>query len=508
MRMAIWPQDCEYQKEIVIWHEDEDEDFKMTELAYLYYSKKTKRWLAIGRGSDERFVLSPTKGKWVKWDWIEYGAENALMEWNIRNKKEHVGIPEDAVTAAKVEIVTYYDTMSGGRQVAATTYSNADGLFAKTVGGTELAYNHGSAEWFCLIRGSDIDRIEKGESIMENRTITPDELRGVLRVAINERFPLMVWGPPGVGKSQVTAEVAEELGYEFHDIRASLIDPVDLRGLPHLDKDAGVTRWAAPSFLPPTNGKGKYMVMLDEITVASPSIQASLYQLVQDRGIGEYRLPDGAVVIAAGNRAEDLGVSNRMPAPLANRMIHVTVEVSPPQFVNYILKRDLNYIVAMYIKFRPETLHGFDAQTFRNRTVAFASPRMWERVARLMDAEVDGVKVRDDKELLATLVFGAVGEGAGSEFIAFLNIFRELPPIPNVIASPNSVFVPEDPSAQIALCGALIKEANEDNLDNILKFAKRLPVEMHQFVLTLIGSMKPKLQQTGIYVSWAAELDD
>lgn len=340
--------------------------------------------------------------------------------------------------------------------------------------------------------------------MIENHTITPNELKDVLKVSVQERFPLMIWGPPGVGKSQVTREVAEEIGYDFYDIRASLIDPVDLRGLPHIEN--GITKWAPPAFLPPSNGDGKYLVMLDEITVAAPAIQASLYQLVQDRRIGEYTLPVGAAVVAAGNRPEDLGVSNRMPAPLASRMLHETVMPQPRQFQEYILLRDLDHRVALFVQFKPDLLHNFNAEAYRKGQIAFGCPRMWEWVARIMQSEVNGQKVWKDKELLSKLVIGAVGEAAGTEFLAFMEIWKELPRIPTILAAPSVVDIPTNISAQIALCGAIVNAADKSNIDNLLIYGKRLKPELHQFLMTLIHIKKPRLQNSAAYTAFISNL--
>ena len=333
--------------------------------------------------------------------------------------------------------------------------------------------------------------------------ITPDQLKEVILLAIQEQSPLMIWGPVGVGKSQIAMEAAADLGHKFHDIRALLLDPVDLRGLPYMTN--GVTRWAPPTFLPPENSKGNFLVLLDEVTAAPPSIQASLYQLVQDRKVGEYTLPPGSAVIAASNRAEDLGVSNRMPAPLANKMVHVTVRPEANQWLKWALTKKLAFEVAMFIQFRPSLLHHFDAEAYRSGEVAFPSPRTWERVAHFMEATMGGTPVRANKKLFQTLVFGAVGAGAGSEFLTFLEIFQSLPPLPAILASPSTAPIPEEPSAQIAVCGALVRLATKDNLWDVFTYVNRLRGELRQFCLTVIQSSKPELQYTEAYTRWTME---
>ena len=140
----------------------------------------------------------------------------------------------------------------------------------------------------------------------------PSKLYEALHALIGERVPLHIWGACGVGKSQIVSQVANDLDYDFLDVRAVQLDPVDLRGLPRIAADQ--TEWAPPKFLP-NNGKG--ILFLDELTSAPQMTQAGCYQLVLDRKLGEYLLPEGWVVIAAGNPASERGVHFAMPRPFA-----------------------------------------------------------------------------------------------------------------------------------------------------------------------------------------------
>jgi len=149
----------------------------------------------------------------------------------------------------------------------------------------------------------------------------PSKLYQALHALIGERVPLHIWGACGVGKSQIVHQVADDLDYDFLDVRAVQLDPVDLRGLPRISADQ--TEWVPPKFLP-TSGKG--ILFLDELTSAPQMTQAGCYQLVLDRRLGEYRLPDDWVVIAAGNQASERGVHFSMPRPWRNRFVHLELE--------------------------------------------------------------------------------------------------------------------------------------------------------------------------------------
>ena len=133
--------------------------------------------------------------------------------------------------------------------------------------------------------------------------------------------PVMLWGAPGVGKSQMVAQVAARNHVPLIDIRLSQMEPSDLRGIPFLKGD--IVDWAIPSMLPDQKRHGVAGILfLDEITSAPPSVSAAAYQLILDRSLGEYKVPDQWAIIAAGNRQGDRGVTYTMPAPLANRFSH------------------------------------------------------------------------------------------------------------------------------------------------------------------------------------------
>jgi len=181
-------------------------------------------------------------------------------------------------------------------------------------------------------------------------------LSNALRVLVAARRPVFIWGGPGVGKSSVVKQLAATLNVPLQDVRALLLDPVDLRGLPFLGSD-GRSKWATPEFLP-QNGNG--ILFLDELNVAPAMVQASCYQLVLDRKLGEYTLPDGWAIIAAGNRDSDRAVTTRMPTPLRNRFVHLEFEVDVQEWSEWAIRAGIRPEVIAFLRFRPELLSAFD----------------------------------------------------------------------------------------------------------------------------------------------------
>jgi hypothetical protein len=205
----------------------------------------------------------------------------------------------------------------------------------------------------------------------------PSEISSSLQLLSRIQKPAFLWGPPGAGKSQVVAQVAAALSIRLIDIRAVLLDPVDLRGLPTVEH--GKAAWAIPAFLP-EDGAG--ILFLDELNAAPPLVQAACYQLVLDRALGDYRLPDGWTVFAAGNREGDRAVTSRMSSALANRFVHLPFEPDLDDWSCWAMgPGDLRPEVVAFLRWRPELLHRFDPAE-----KAFPSPRAWASVSHILAA--------------------------------------------------------------------------------------------------------------------------
>lgn len=302
--------------------------------------------------------------------------------------------------------------------------------------------------------------------------------------------PVFIWGPPGVGKSQVVAQTARRLCLDLIDIRALLLDPVDLRGLPRISSD-GSSQWCAPAFLP---REGSGVLFLDELNAAPPLVQAACYQLVLDRRLGEYELPDGWSVAAAGNREQDRSVSHRMPSALANRFVHLDFDVDPDQWLGWAAANRLAPEVIAFIRFRPALLHQFDPDRDAR---AFPSPRSWEFVSRLM-AAAPGAGI------LKEMVAGAVGPGAGAEFCGFLEVWQHLPSVEKILEDPKGIDIPEEPAVMYAMCELAGAAMDKDNADLILTWAARLPVEFSVLLIREAVRRDAGVVNTPAFASWAS----
>jgi midasin (ATPase involved in ribosome maturation) len=264
----------------------------------------------------------------------------------------------------------------------------------------------------------------------------PSRVEEVLSHLLHTRWPAFIWGPPGVGKSSIVRKVAKDRGLDILDIRASLLDPTDLRGIPTVEN--GMARWCPPSFLP-SDKDSKGIIFFDELNAAPPLVQASLYQLTLDRRVGEYCLPDGWRILAAGNRAEDKSITFRMPAALSNRFVHLDYEVSMDDWSAWAIKKGIHPLVLGFLTLRQELLFNMSGND-----KAFPSPRSWEMVS-------DVIKQIGNTNNSHDIILGIVGEGATTEFLAYSDnvISEEL--LKKIIADPETADLPDSLSDQYAL---------------------------------------------------------
>ncbi len=269
--------------------------------------------------------------------------------------------------------------------------------------------------------------------------------REFLSVRDGHHTPVMIWGPPGIGKSQIVAQIAQQHAVPLLDIRLSQMEPSDLRGIPfRVDK---LVEWAPPSILPDAQRHGVVGIMfLDEITSAPPSVSAAAYQLILDRRLGEYRVPDGWAIFAAGNRQGDRGVSYVMPAPLANRFTHYEIEAHADDWVTWAYAQGIDERLIGFLRFRPELLFDFDAA--RN-PVAFPSPRSWEFAHRALQ------KFFSEADLLSATLQACVGPAAGIELYAFIQHLDQLPDIDAILRG-DEVPLPKAIDMQYAVASALV----------------------------------------------------
>lgn len=319
--------------------------------------------------------------------------------------------------------------------------------------------------------------------------------------------PAMLWGPPGVGKSQMVAQVAAKYEVPVIDIRLSQMEPSDLRGIPF--RVGEHVEWAVPSMLPHADRHGpKGILFLDEITSAPPSVSAAAYQLILDRRLGAYEVPKHWAIFAAGNRQGDRGVTYTMPAPLANRFSHFEVETHLDDWATWAYNNGIDERIIAFLRFRPELLFDFDPA---HNPVAFPSPRSWEFAHRALQ------KFDDQPALLTGALQACVGPAAGIELKAFVDNLDKMPDL-DAITQGEEVPVPSEVDLQYAVATALVgralrvRESPEASVvhGHILNYAKRF--RQREMGVMLVSDMYraigPEIFSVPQFSQWAQSVSD
>ena len=316
--------------------------------------------------------------------------------------------------------------------------------------------------------------------------------------------PVMLWGPPGVGKSQLVAQVASNNEVPIVDIRLSQMEPSDLRGIPF--KNGDKVDWAIPSMLPDAEVHGEAGILLiDEITSAPPSVSAAAYQLILDRRLGDYRVPEHWAIVAAGNRQGDRGVTYTMPAPLANRFSHYEVDVNLDDWAAWAYQNKIDERIIGFLRFRPDLLFDFNPE---HNPVAFPSPRSWEFAHRAL------FKFAAQADLLPGSLEACVGRAAGVELFAFIQSLGNLPDIDAILRG-ESIECPGEIDLQYAIACALVSRAigcdgDPAVLGNLLNYAGRFrPREMGVMLVSdLQRAVGPALFSVPEFADWAEKIGD
>lgn len=288
-----------------------------------------------------------------------------------------------------------------------------------------------------------------------SRTVSPKSAKNAIRRAFKAQRPIFVWGPPGIGKSDIVKQLGEDIGAHVIDIRLSLWEPTDIKGIPYFDSNTGTMNWAPPIELPNEIEAARHksiILFMDEMNSAAPAVQAAAYQLVLNRRVGTYRLPDNVLIVAAGNREADKGVTYRMPAPLANRFVHLEMAVKWDDWFSWAADNRIHKDVVGFLTFSKKDLYDFDP---RSGSKAFATPRSWSFVSELlMDDD-------EDESTLTDLTAGAVGEGLAIKFMAHRKIASKLPNPTDILSGKVKKMDSKEISAMYSLTVSLCYELKD-----------------------------------------------
>jgi len=326
-------------------------------------------------------------------------------------------------------------------------------------------------------------------------SVRAKDLKSSLSALVKQKVPTFIWGAPGIGKSSIVKQIAKESNVEFIDLRLALMDPTDLKGIPFYDKETHTALWAPPAFLPSC---GEGILFLDELNSAAPSVQSSAYQLILDRRVGEYVLPNGWAIIAAGNRDGDRGVTYRMPAPLANRFVHFELEVSVDDWREWAYKHGLDEKIIAYISYKNEHLFTFDT---KSNVKSFATPRSWEYVGEILQSKLP-------KSLLYETISGTVGREVSVSFLSFIKVMNRLPNIEAILNAKSDEYSDEVDvlyALSSGIVSAYLKHQNDTSLNNLLTYTLNMKSEFAVMIVQDLQRQGVDMQDSEIFKEWVKE---
>lgn len=338
-----------------------------------------------------------------------------------------------------------------------------------------------------------------------NLEVTPKGLKQLLHaiaetnkgLKLHRQLVLYVASAPGVGKSSIIGAFAEETERHFTDIRLAYAAPTDVRGFPMVEEVRGkkVMSFAFPSEYPrDPNG----VLLLDEFSCAPRATQLAALQLLLDKKVGEYEVPDNTVLVLAGNRAIDRANVERLSSAIVNRVVQVTLRVDLDEWNSWAIDAQLDPKLIAFIRFRADLLNDFDAKTWDGES-GFASPRSWEAVSNIIKgASFNALP----KELKSALIYGAVGAPAGVQFSAFLDLFGKLPDIDAMIKAPTKGEIPTEPDVKLAMIAAIAPKITKDNVGNVLILTDRMPKEFQVLGLKMAMKRDPSIMSTKEGTTW------
>lgn len=306
------------------------------------------------------------------------------------------------------------------------------------------------------------------------RQLTPNSAKASINHAIRKKRPIFLWGPPGIGKSDIIHQIGKQMNAKVIDVRLSLWEPTDIKGIPYFDSNIGKMVWAPPLELPDEELAAEHeniVLFLDEMNSAAPAVQAAAYQLILNRKVGTYTLPDNVYIVAAGNREADKGVTYRMPSPLANRFVHLEMTVNFDDWFEWAVDNGIHQDVVGFLTFSKKDLYDFDP---KSPSRSFATPRSWSFVSDLLEDDLGESTTTD-------LVSGAVGEGLAVKFMAHRKVASQMPNPADIISGKVKELNTKEISAMYSLTVSLcyeLKEANDagdpafnDMVNNFLRFS-------------------------------------
>lgn len=320
-----------------------------------------------------------------------------------------------------------------------------------------------------------------------------------LRAGLNS----MIWGGPGIGKSDIGMQLGAHLNKPVLDFRANLFDPVDVRGVPHIVRDAAtaVTEWAVPSIFPTEKDGTGGILFIDELPTAPPATQNAFLQLLLTGKIGEYQLPEGWGIIAAGNKISDRAAVFQMPSPVKNRFAHFELVPNLENWCEWAVKKGIDDSITSFLRMKPDLLYSFHPDDN-----SFPTPRTWEFVDKCFKLGYNETRNEINQEDKYYDIASIVGDGPAGELITYLEHREKMPDIDKLMAEPNSFKIDShEVSILYAVCGAVASRASVQTCPNICKIADKMDPEFQIILMRDALHKEDQFKFQPDFKNWAAK---
>lgn len=329
-----------------------------------------------------------------------------------------------------------------------------------------------------------------------NNSVSFSQAKNLVTHYVRAGIVAFLRSSPGVGKSSMMREIAKDFNLKFIDLRLSQVDPTDLQGFAVPNHASGKVSYMPVDVFPletdplPLNEAGVpysgFMLFLDEFNSASLAVQKSAYKLCLDRMVGQHHLHKKCAVVCAGNLETDNAITSKLGTAMQSRLAHINLtKDTSVDWLKWANSTGIDFRITSFINYKPEILNAFKPD---HAEYTFPCQRTWEFVSKLVIAEPDLNSV-DHFALIA----GVIGEGAAHEFIAFTQVFNQLPSIQDILNNPTGCKVPSDISSIYGVCGLLANHASDTNIGTLLKYTNRLPAEFTMLTLKDTIKRKPEL---------------
>ena len=328
---------------------------------------------------------------------------------------------------------------------------------------------------------------------MSNK-ISVGEIPQMLEYTTNLGMSAMVTGKSGIGKT----EQARAFGHTHKDgniidTRVSQLDPSDSRGVPY--RDGMTSLWAIPSMFPNAERDGERgLWVLDEYLDGPRSVKTAFQQLILERRLGDYFVPEGWSIVALGNKREHGGVGDGLSAAQQDRFCHFEAVMDTDALRQHFIKIGVVDSVTSFIKLRPDLAHNQPDRG--SNDWAYPTPRSWEKISKMIKANLP-------QKLRMKLYASLVGEGPASEFIAHEDLAIHMPDPDQCINKPKETRVPDNPSAMYAIAVSLARHARPENFANVLTYMSRLPAEYTTLCILDAKENLPVLVEHEAFTDWA-----